>query len=249
VSLNSFSTSLDLLTCEFTLEHYFETIENYKDEGYQFIRLFEAPHLTRSDDKFVVMRHDVQLSLDAAYELAKEEANHNIESTYYVLLYSDLYNINSVNSIHSIRAISRLGHDVGLHLDTKKMINMQKEVKWLEMLLGIDVTSYSQHLVDESPPIDSATRMMNRSLMNADDWTEERGIKLLIENGMKWNEDCFCKHIGRFPRMQVATNPEWWVNNGNSIGKIMEGLTQERIKEFQEAKREWENRLFEIVEE
>ena len=57
------------MSCAFDLEHYAELLESAKAGGYRFAFFEDEP--TRGD---LILRHDVDLSLDAALRLAELES-------------------------------------------------------------------------------------------------------------------------------------------------------------------------------
>ena len=84
--------------CTFSLDHYFETLDDYINAGY--VILPEA-----NVTKHIHLRHDVDLSLDYAYDLAKEESKHDISATYYIMLHNPLYNAFSPEGMQRIGQI------------------------------------------------------------------------------------------------------------------------------------------------
>jgi len=66
----------------------------------------------------IVLRHDVDLSVDAAVEMARIEADLGIESTYCFLLTSPLYNLLEADNRAALDEIQSLGHDLALHFST-----------------------------------------------------------------------------------------------------------------------------------
>ena len=63
------------------------------------------------------MRHDIDFSLKKALEFAEVEQEQKIRSTYFVLLTTDMYNAMSKEAGQKIRAIMKMGHEIGLHFD------------------------------------------------------------------------------------------------------------------------------------
>ena len=98
---------------EFTHRWYRRFLHELRANGYQF-RPFSAP----PGHGDIVLRHDVDLSVDAALTMAHIEADLGIESTYCVLLTSPLYNPNEATHRAALREIESLGHDVALHFST-----------------------------------------------------------------------------------------------------------------------------------
>lgn len=81
---------------------------NYKICGYKDYKMYQ---------RCAILRHDVDMSLEKSVEMAEVENRLGVESTYFILLTSDFYNIASLKSQRLIRKIQDLGHNVGLHFD------------------------------------------------------------------------------------------------------------------------------------
>ena len=102
-----------LLEVEFTHRWYRTFLERLRADDYDFRGFANAPA-----EGEVVLRHDVDLSLESALEMARIEAEVGVESTYFVLLTSPLYNALAPANREILRRIEGLGHDVGLHFST-----------------------------------------------------------------------------------------------------------------------------------
>jgi hypothetical protein len=98
---------------EFTYDWYRRFLRRLSAEGYEF-RSFDDP----LGDRDVVLRHDVDLSLDAAVAMARIEADIGVQSTYCVLLSSPLYNPLEGECRRSLAEIESLGHEVIPHVST-----------------------------------------------------------------------------------------------------------------------------------
>ncbi len=100
----------------------------------------------------LIMRHDIDFSPAKASKIAEIEYKHKVVSTYFIMLKSDLYNLNDMNNIKHIKYIISLGHNIGLHFDasfySKKNISLElackKECNILEKIFDhkIDIISF-----------------------------------------------------------------------------------------------------------
>ena len=72
-------------------------------------------------DKFCVLRHDIEFSVDRALKLAKVEHSLGVVSTYTVQLRNNTYNALSEKNIEAVKEIRNLGHSVGLHQNPPQM--------------------------------------------------------------------------------------------------------------------------------
>lgn len=106
-------TDRSVLDVEFTYGWYGEFLDRLRAAGYGFRGFGTDP-----GDADVLLRHDVDLSLDAAARMARLEADRGVRATYFVLLTSNLYNPLDGDHRDRLREIESLGHDVGLHFST-----------------------------------------------------------------------------------------------------------------------------------
>ena len=98
------------MSCAFDLDHYAALLEAAKRGGYRFAFFDAEP---RAGD--LLLRHDVDLSLDAALRLAELEADAGARATYFLMTRSVFYNLASHEGEHAVGRLRELGHGVGLH--------------------------------------------------------------------------------------------------------------------------------------
>jgi hypothetical protein len=103
---------------EFSLEGYYKLLSTFKDAGYLFCTFEEIDQRLTKEDPFVVLRHDIDISLRPALEIAHIENEQNVRSTYFISLHSPFYNTLSLASSKIIKKIHALGHQIALHVDT-----------------------------------------------------------------------------------------------------------------------------------
>jgi hypothetical protein len=199
------------MTCSFTLKHYFETLERATQElGYvtaPISRTFEMRN--EGTSRFILLRHDVDLSLDWALKMAKEEAERGYFSTYYILLHAPTYNVLSPKGTSTIQEISKLGHEIGLHLDTKYQIPDEHLILQDIIGTGKKIETYTHHYPSLREN-DSLPNLMNAMVLR------NYEIKYISESGRHWREGCFCKHLDTVDRLQVLTHPIWWVTDSKN---------------------------------
>jgi hypothetical protein len=101
------------MTEPFTLEGYEALIAALLARGYHIRSFADA----QPGERHLILRHDVDQSLEAAVRLARREAAAGWAATYFVLLRSEMYNPFSPASVQALAELRQLGHAVGLHLD------------------------------------------------------------------------------------------------------------------------------------
>ena len=103
-------------------------------------------------DKFVIMRHDVEYSVDRAYALAKVESSMDFTSTFFFQWTNNSYNILSRRNQDLIKDMHERGHVIGLHYALNGLTDMQevrhqikKEMDILSEMFGFPITQFSVH--------------------------------------------------------------------------------------------------------
>jgi len=95
------------VSCAFDLAHYGELLEAAKAGGYRFGFFEGAPQKGE-----VLLRHDVDLSLDAALRMAELEADAGAVATYFLMTGSVFYNLSSHEGEQALARLRELGHRV-----------------------------------------------------------------------------------------------------------------------------------------
>ena len=90
---------------EFTYSAYKNLMNLLQTGGYRVC----SYHNWQDAARCVILRHDIDSSLDQALELARVEQKLGLSSTYFVLLSSDFYNVASRSSRGKLRRSGRWG--------------------------------------------------------------------------------------------------------------------------------------------
>jgi len=193
------------MSCAFTLEHYRELLEAARAGGYRFATFDEPP--ARGD---LILRHDVDLSLDAALRLAELEADAGARATYFLMTESVFYNLASDEGEHALARLRELGHRVGLHavypharLDDR----FEPVVAW--------------HNPDPdymTAPVEGALNVMSEP------WFAPATYR--SDSNQHWRSGCPHGELrsGAFPWLQLLTHPEIWAYPGATMGETMQAM-------------------------
>ena len=95
---------------DFTSLKYGELISALKDAGYEFVTYAEYAEGRRAE-KLVVMRHDVDRSVNGAIRMAEMEKEMGVNASYY---FREKFIIENSDDI---RYIEEVGHEVGYHYE------------------------------------------------------------------------------------------------------------------------------------
>jgi hypothetical protein len=193
------------MSCPFDLGHYRELIEAAKAGGYRFARFGEGP---KDGDLF--LRHDVDLSLDAAVTMAELEAQIGAHATYFLMTESVFYNLASPEGIAAIERLRELGHVVGLHAVYP---NVAFDERFAPVL--------SWHNPD--------SKYITKEVPGAVNAYEERYFTpqtYRSDSNQYWRSGCPHEELRAraFPWLQVLVHPEIWVYPGATMGETMRAM-------------------------
>lgn len=103
-------------------------------------------------DEFVIMRHDIEFSIDRAYALSIIETEENFTSTYFVQITNNSYNAFSKKNIDMLKDMAARGHHIGLHYHLNGQLDpvlirdgVRDQLRIMSEMLGMDINSYSFH--------------------------------------------------------------------------------------------------------
>ena len=143
---------------DFNYDSYLRLIHFLIDKGYLSSLFLDKGDL--SSKKTLFLRHDIDISIDMAVEMAKreyEEFGNQIRPTYFFMVTSDFYNIFSKKSVDQFNYITSLGYEIGLHFDEtvyfdnelwdkESIANMiLKEARILGEAIGKEIVTVSMH--------------------------------------------------------------------------------------------------------
>lgn len=198
---------------KFTYAAYIELITWLKSRGYKFVTFEEKPDFPL----IIVNRHDIDLSLEKAYEIAKIDHSLGIKSTFFILLSSFFYNVLDKKNQLLIKNILELNHEIGLHFDeTQYSIdslmdfekNLNYEIDILSRVVNKKIKIFSNHR-----PSDFVLKglKLNQNLINA--YSKENFVdtKYFSDSRMNWREDIYQKvELENYKKIQLNTHPFWY---------------------------------------
>jgi hypothetical protein len=190
------------MTCEFSLAHYRELLEAAKTGGYRFSGFDRAP---QTGD--LILRHDVDLSLEAALAMAEVEADAGAWSTWFLMTRSVFYNLASPEGHRAIVRLRELGHRVAHHAVWPHVD--------LDERFDPAVAWHNPDPEYMTAPVDGADNVM------AAPWFDPEHYR--SDSNQQWRHGC--PHEGlaarEFPWLQLLIHPEIWVYEGDTMGETM----------------------------
>lgn len=220
----------------FNIHHYLETVRKYQEAGYKLATMKECLALDEKK-KYLFLRHDVDLSIESAYYMANFEHTMGIKSSYFILLYSPIYNPLAPDSIKRLKSIVEMGHEICYQVDTRFCKSISRDIRMLESVVDTEINCYAPHFITANPPVTKSMLDPYETAFNAMDYTHmnnAKGFHYISESGMNWREGCFCQHIDKYQFLQVLVHPEWWVNEGNRMDVVNIAVEQEVSRIYKE---------------
>ncbi len=226
------------------------SFEDYKE----IIRIIQSTgrHANYVDalgkDKFVIMRHDVEYSVERAYELARVEQSMDFASTYFFQWTNNSYNILSRRNMDMIKDMHERGQHIGLHFALNGMTDMteirkriKKEMDILSEMFGFRITEFSIHrpskdVLRENIKLDGIINAYQDDFFTfAEHVTEETPVQV------KYMSDA--NHIWRYgypdeanitgyDKVQILTHPFAWCKEGYNNFNNYRSLVMEKYVEL-----------------
>jgi hypothetical protein len=173
-------------------------------------------------ERFLILRHDIDISPHAAVKMAQIERDEGAVATYYVNLHSEFYNLLEREISDCVLKIAALGHDIGLHFDShyhgvtsEDQLDalLVKESALLQQTLGVRVASFSFHNTTDFTM--NCRKPAYGSLINAYASYFQNDVGYCSDSNGHWRfrrlEDVL--RDAKDERLIVLTHPEHWPEN------------------------------------
>jgi hypothetical protein len=193
------------VSCDFSLEHYRELLRAARKGGYRWATFDSEP---KTGDLF--LRHDVDLSLDAALRVAELEAEEGAVATYFLLTESVFYNLASSEGRAAVDRLRSLGHRVGLH------------AVWpgarLDERFDPVLAWHNPDPEYMSAPVEGAVNVMQAPWFAPETYRSD--------SNQRWRHGCPHEELaaGGFPWLQLLTHPEIWAYPGETMAATMHAM-------------------------
>jgi hypothetical protein len=204
------------MSCSFDLGHYRELLGAARAGGYRFAFFDGEP---AAGD--LLLRHDVDLSLDAALRLAELEHDAGAAATYFLMTESVFYNLASSEGVTALERLRALGHRVGLHAVWPR--------RDLDARFDPVVAWHNPDPEYMTAQLDGAVNVMQPGYFDPATYRSD--------SNQHWRSGCPHDElrVGAFPWLQLLTHPEIWAYPGASMGESMRAmLDAERARRLEQ---------------
>ncbi|MCR4650592.1 MAG: hypothetical protein K5662_02440 [Lachnospiraceae bacterium] len=230
----------------FSYEDYREIIRLLKESG-RYCSFKDAI----GKDKFCIMRHDVEYSVERAYALSKVEESMDFTSTYFFQWTNNSYNILSRKNMDMIKDMHERGQTIGLHYALNGLTDMDmirerivKEMNILTEMFGFKIDTFSIH----RPSKDVLRENIKlKGIINAyqnDFFTFAENVTDDTPVAVKYMSDA--NHIWRYgypdaaniaghDKVQILVHPFAWTKKGYDNFDNYKSLIREKEQELIES--------------
>jgi hypothetical protein len=193
------------MSCNFSLDHYRGLLRAAKAGGYHWSGFDRPPE---AGD--LILRHDVDLSLDGALAVAEVETEEEAWSTWFLMTRSVFYNLSSKEGVAAIERLRTLGHRVAHHAvwpDVDLDERFDPVVAWHN-----PDPEYMQ------ADIPGAVNVMQTPFFDPAHYRSD--------SNQHWRHGCPHDELeaGTFEWLQLLTHPEIWAFPGATMRETMESM-------------------------
>lgn len=172
----------------------------------------------------LILRHDVDYTLDGVLRFAHIEAELGCTATYLFRVHAE-YNPFAAVTVRTMRDVEALGHEVGLHFECMNMGRalrmeplelLRREKAVLETILGHPIRTCSEHrelsgVVHGTPTFDAEDQLRALGFeYYAMDPRWSSAMKYLSDSNAVWREGDPTRHLAAHDRLQVLVHADWW---------------------------------------
>ncbi len=203
---------------DFTIEHYRE-IAGAISRSHSVLSFKDAKELGEQIldiDRVLIMRHDVEFSLEAALRLAEADADAGLHSTFFLLQTSD-YNCFEEQGADIIRKILGLGHDIGLHYDAALFERMgldaettaRAQIALFETFFDTTIHAMSSHM-----PMRSGRTFAIDGVVDTYDPLYLVRMKYVSDSTQAWREGVVTDLLQSHDHIHLLTHEYIWHPSG-----------------------------------
>jgi hypothetical protein len=197
----------------FTFKYYKEMLQNAIINGYEITPM---KNHNLNYDKHLLIRHDVDFTLENAIKFSDIEDSLGVKSTYFIRLNSKNYNPFSIDNSKIINKLIKNNHEIGLHiepdfynymnLDYIKYIN--HIIEFFSITFNTKIYGISTH---EPARCGYIIDKKNIKLLNIDyEAYLLDSFKYISDSGARWREGDLNEWVNRSKKIIMNTHPIWW---------------------------------------
>lgn len=228
------------MQCDFSYQTYTHFINTLKRD-YRFVSLSKAKQRNGHLGPNVILRHDIDLSVQKALLMAKIEARLKVRSVYFLFPKSPFYNTFASFEESLIRQIISLGHYVGLHFDFARSNGknseatsqeIKREISFLQEYYDVRLDSVSFHRPKSLPFLN---RLKIASYPHAyESFFLNTYYTYLSDSRAQWRFGFPLDHPAykKKQNLHLLIHPEWWHTKPVPPTRAVTAIKREKVERF-----------------
>ncbi|MEZ5922804.1 MAG: hypothetical protein R3D57_00295 [Hyphomicrobiaceae bacterium] len=198
---------------------YVALVRGLLDSGYE-IRGFAN---VEPDKPHLILRHDVDISIEHARRLAEiEHQELGVSASYFILLRTEFYNPFSKENTQHLKAMIAMGHEIGLHIDFSLYgdstfhHHVIRESRILTDILDVPIYLVSFHRPSTLMKGKDYQSISLPGFVSAYDKRVFSDIGFVSDSRGGWYHGHPLEHPAVKARraLQLLTHPIWWTSDG-----------------------------------
>lgn len=198
-------------------------------------------------DSFLILRHDIEFSVERAWRMAMIEKEEGITSSWFLQIKSNAYNAFSEKNMTLLNEMIQAGHHIGLHYHLGSDIShlhirdeIRDQIRIMSEMLHYPVDRFSIHRpVEESKyyairingVINAYSKEFFTHFENANP-DSELEIKYITDSKHRWNYGYpDMATIQKYPKIQLLIHPYSWSETGLDAAGMFNEVADEKEKE------------------
>ncbi len=211
----------------FEYDSYRELLREALHQGKRVVAFRDMP----DSDPFLLLRHDIDFSIERALVMARIEEALGVTATYFVLLSAPYYNALEARSLRMLREIVSAGHELGLHYEVVSLEGVARD-RWqgvveaqcgaLSAVLEVEIGTVAQH-----KPTRAGVLWAPRGFQDAyaDEFVGR--IPYLSDSRMVFDLEQARRVMSSNARVQLLIHPIWWSERPRNRGEVFGQLSDE----------------------
>lgn len=231
-------------------EHFLFSYEDYRKimKIIQKSGKMENFYTARGKSQYVIMRHDVEFSVDRAYRLAKLEFDEGFLSTFFFQFRNNAYNLLSKKNLDLVNKIHEMGHYIGLHYhacgaDSLEQVKAEiiEQMKMMNQIFNFKIDIFSIHrpskeLLKANIKLDQLINAYQDDYFTFVEDMEQQvpKVRYLSDARHRWNYGLYPDEqtINEKNKVQILTHPYSWNEQSYNNLENFAALIQEKKKEY-----------------
>lgn len=198
--------------------------------------------------EFVVLRHDIEFSVERAYAMSLVESEMGVSSTYFVQIANNAYNAFSQKNRELVADMRNRGHHIGLHYhrcgktDHDEILDdIKLQLRVLSEMYGFEIDRFAMHRparesnyndmhVDE---IINAYSKEFFTLIDKIDEDTKLDVKYIADSQHRWNYGYpDSDTIADNKKIQLLIHPDFWSEYGYDARDNFKALIDENNEKY-----------------